>query len=280
MHARPLAWLRHEEWRKTMQRNVKIAAGIAALGLVGAGVAVAAGQPEFGPGGQQHPRFADDGTGLAGSMPGRGLSGSGMGQMGQMRQTGQGLREGGMGPGAGAGMHGGPMAGMGMRMMGMCMEVESEFDFLARMISHHEEAIATAKIVAARSERPEMRAFARNIVKTQTAEIVQMKRWLATWYPGRDATVEYEPMMRNLSGLSGDALDRAFLRDMIPHHMAAVMMSQQVLARGLARHQQLVPFATTIRNDQHAEIRRMATWLSDWFGDSPMGAMGRSGMHR
>ena len=259
-----------------MQRNVKIAAGIVALGLVGAGVAVAAGSPGFGPGGQQHQRFADDGTGLAVSMPGRGLSGSGMG-MGQLRQTGQGPREGGMGPGAGAGIAGGPMAGMGM---GMGMEVESEFDFLAQMIPHHEEAIATAKIVAARSERPEMRAFTRNIVKTQTGEIVQMKRWLATWYPGRDATVEYEPMMRDLSGLSGDALDRAFLRDMIPHHMAAVMMSQQVLARGLARHQQLVPFATTIRNDQHAEIRTMATWLADWFGDSPMGAMGRSGMHR
>lgn len=90
-----------------MQRNVKIAAGITALGLVGAGAAVAAGPPGFGPGGQQHPRFADDRMGLAGSMPGRGLPGMGMG----MGQAGQGPRAGGMGPGAGAGMHGGPMAG-------------------------------------------------------------------------------------------------------------------------------------------------------------------------
>lgn len=227
-----------------MQRNVKIAAGVAALGLVGVGVAVAAGPP--------------------GGMPARGAAGMGMG----MGQAGYGPGAGGMG----AGMHGGRMAGMGM-------EVASEFDYLTQMIPHHEEAIATAKLVAAKSERPELRAFTASIVTTQTAEVVQMKQWLAAWYPGRNTTVAYEPMMRDLSGLSGDALDRAFLQDMVPHHMAAVMLSQQVLARGLAEHDPLVQFATTVRNVQHTEIATMAAWLADWFGASAMGAMGR-GMHR
>jgi uncharacterized protein (DUF305 family) len=111
------------------------------------------------------------------------------------------------------------------------------------------------------------------IVETQTAEVRQMAGWLADWYPGRDTTVDYEPMMRNLDGLSGDALDRAFLEDMIPHHMMAVMMSQQLLRRGLAEHAAVVPFARSIRDTQHEEIGTMSTWLADWFGASVMGGM-------
>ena len=47
-------------------------------------------------------------------------------------------------------------------------------------------------------------------------------------------------MMRDLSGLSGDRLDRTFLEDMIGHHMAAVTMSQRLLGcRGLAGRSRL-----------------------------------------
>ena len=269
-----------------MTRNLKIAAGVAALGLVGVGVAAAASGSQGG-----CPAGHDRGSGSAQAGPrGPGMSAGQGGGMGRMDQMGRGSGAGGMGSGGEPGMRGGPMSGMGMGGMGMGgmgvgmggmgMEVESEFDYITQMIPHHEEAVATAKLVEAGTKQPEMRAFARNIVKTQTAEIAQMKKWLATWYPGRDTKVDYEPMMGDLKGLSGDALDRAFLEDMIHHHMMAVMMSQQLLTGGLAKHQELVPFATKIRNDQRAEIRTMATWLSDRFGDSPMGGMmGRSGMH-
>ena len=97
-----------------------------------------------------------------------------------------------------------------------------------------------------------------------------MRSWLAAWYPGRDTAVDYTPMMRDLTGLRGDALDRAFLEDMIPHHMAAVMMSQQLLSAGLADHAEVEPFAQTIRDSQRTEIMTMRGWLSDWFGASGM----------
>jgi uncharacterized protein (DUF305 family) len=80
-------------------------------------------------------------------------------------------------------------------------------------------------------------------------------------------------MMRDLTGLRGDALDKAFLDDMIPHHMAAVMMSQQLLTGNLAEHPEVEPFARTIRDTQRAEIMQMHGWLADWFGESGMGSM-------
>ena len=163
---------------------------------------------------------------------------------------------GAMGGGMGGGM-GGP---------GASMMVNSEFEYLAAMIRHHEEAIASARILQNATARTEMRDFAAGIIETQGAEVRQMRAWLASWYAGRDTTVSYRPMMRDLSGLTGDALDRAFLQDMIPHHMMAVMMSQQLIARGLAVHQTVVPFATNIRDVQTAEIQTMRRWLVDWFG--------------
>lgn len=164
----------------------------------------------------------------------------------------------------------GPMRGMGA---GMEM-VDSEFGYLAHMIPHHEEAIASAGVLLEGSDREEMRTFAESIIETQSAEVAQMQKWLAAWYPDQDISVDYEPMMRDLDGLTGDELDQAFLEDMIHHHGMAVMMSQQLLTQGLADHPEVVPFAEQIRDDQHAEIFQMSGWLREWFGVTSMGAMG------
>ena len=154
----------------------------------------------------------------------------------------------------------GAMAGMGMA------SVAGEFDYLTRMIPHHEEAIAAAHLLQSGTERPEMRSFAATIIDAQSSEVRQMRAWLAAWYPDRDTRVSYQPMMRDLVGLRDAALDRAFLEDMIPHHMMAVMMSQQLLASGLAAQGPLVPFAVNIRDTQRREIQMMSVWLRDWFG--------------
>jgi len=146
------------------------------------------------------------------------------------------------------------------------MNVEDEFEYLTTMIPHHEEAIAAATSLRDGTENPEMRAFAEQIIETQSAELNQMDAWLATWYPERDTAVNYTPMMRDLTGLRGDDLDQAFLEDMIPHHMAAVMMSQQVLSGNLADNDGVEPFAETIRETQRAEIAQMAGWLNERFG--------------
>jgi len=173
-------------------------------------------------------------------------------------------------PGGTAGC--GAMGGMGS-MGGMEMHVQNEFQYLTQMIPHHQEAIAAAKILQQGTDRPAMRAFAASIIKTQSTEVDQMQQWLAAWYPGRDTRVDYVPMMRDLTALSGVELDRAFLTDMIPHHMMAVMMSQQLLVGSLAEHKQVATLATRIRNTQHAEIRKMNGWLLAWYGTAG-GGMG------
>jgi uncharacterized protein (DUF305 family) len=142
--------------------------------------------------------------------------------------------------------------------------VDSEHAFLVEMVAHHEEAIGAAGELA-RSERPEMRAFGSRIIESQSAQVEQMQDWLDEWYADRPDEVDYDPMMRDLDDLSGDELDETFLTDMIGHHMAAVMMSQQLLMRDLADHAAVDRLAEDIRDEQSREIAMMRRWLRDWF---------------
>ena len=146
----------------------------------------------------------------------------------------------------------------------------SEPAWLAEMIPHHEEAIRAATELS-RSSRPEMRELGAAIVRSQTAQVAQMREWLARWWPDQREDTAYVPMMRELTGLEGDALDRTFLDDMVRHHMMAVMMSQHVRSGRGATHEQVADLARTIIVEQRAEIVTMRRWLVEWFGQRGSG---------
>jgi uncharacterized protein (DUF305 family) len=147
----------------------------------------------------------------------------------------------------------------------MCRSSD-EYGYLAEMIPHHLEAIAAARHLV-RSPRGEMREFGNRVVSAQAAEVDQMRAWLRAWYPDRPEQSAYTPMMRDLAPLSGDALDAAFLADMIPHHMHAVMNSQMLL-RGRADHEPVRSLAVAIRDTQRQEIGWMRDMQDLWFPDA------------
>lgn len=55
-------------------------------------------------------------------------------------------------------------------------------DFMLMMIPHHQSAVDMAKIELRRGTRPELKALARDIIKSQNEEIGQMRGWLKAWY--------------------------------------------------------------------------------------------------
>jgi uncharacterized protein (DUF305 family) len=173
----------------------------------------------------------------------------------------------GIGAGGAVLAHSDDAAGCGRHAMSMShLRTTDEAAWLRRMIAHHEEAVSAAGELS-RSADPAMRAFGRTVVADQSAQVVLMEGWLARWYPDEPADTAYDPMMRDLSGLTGAALDRAFLEDMIPHHMAAVMMSQHLLMGGGDAHDEVADLAATIRTDQVREIRWMRERLAGSFPD-------------
>ncbi|MFN3692869.1 MAG: DUF305 domain-containing protein [Candidatus Paceibacteria bacterium] len=155
---------------------------------------------------------------------------------------------------------------MGM-MNGMdhsAMMVKSEREFLEGMIPHHQEAVDTAKEVSARGgSTPEIKKLAEDIVVAQEKEIAMMKGWYQSWY-GKAYIADpeaYEPMMRDLSKLSGAALDKVFLEDMVMHHMGAVMMAQSV--QPYIEHKELTDLTKAIVETQTVEIQQMKKMLGE-----------------
>lgn len=90
--------------------------------------------------------------------------------------------EGGIGMDQGGGMM--HMGGMTGELDDLSAASDAEFDrvFLTQMIPHHEMAIMMASMLAATTERSEMKQLADNIKKSQAREIEMMRSWLESWY--------------------------------------------------------------------------------------------------
>ena len=143
------------------------------------------------------------------------------------------------------------------------MMVSSEREFVAGMIPHHQEAVDTANEVLARGGSTEaMQTLAEDIIAAQEKEIADLLQWHEDWY---GVTYEpdgsYQPMMRDLSELSGADLDRQFLTDMIPHHEGAIMMANSV--RPYVTHEEISLMADAIVSTQAAEIALMQQLLTE-----------------
>src|SRR6266545_8160386 len=118
-----------------------------------------------------------------------------------------------------------------------------EFDqaFIDMMVPHHEGAVAMAEIARERAEHREVKDLAEDIIRSQEAEIAQMKAWRLAWY-GSDQTpsMSETPMLHPMVGESAmimaedvqalreapEPFDRAFIEAMIPHHQSAIDTAQ------------------------------------------------------
>lgn len=106
-----------------------------------------------------------------------------------------GLRGGPGGLGGPGGMMGASMMGregrggmMGGGMMGggdlQSLSAAADFDreFIEQMVPHHRMGVMMAQMVLARTDRPELRRLAEDIIAAQSAEIEQMREWYQAWY--------------------------------------------------------------------------------------------------
>ncbi len=139
--------------------------------------------------------------------------------------------------------------------------------FIEQMIPHHEGAIAMAQVALERSTDERVLSLAQGIIDAQTTEIEKMQGWYQEWY-GRAPIESMGHGGMHMQGMEGDVVlleeatdfDQEFLRQMIIHHEAAVMMAQMLDAgTGRAEMREL---ADQIITSQAREIAMMRSWLT------------------
>jgi uncharacterized protein (DUF305 family) len=166
--------------------------------------------------------------------------------------------------------------GLGTRQSSAPDEDSPEVGFARDMMMHHAQAVDMATLLRDRTEDPEMRQIALDIMLTQQAQIGQMQGWLAIWqYPVAStdpsmrwmgmtnietmpgmATQDQLNQLRNLHGVEADGL---FLQLMIAHHRGGVLMGEAALER--TKSPEVRALAQSIVNAQTSEIAAMQELL-------------------
>lgn len=180
--------------------------------------------------------------------------------------------------------HGGTsMPGMDHGSMSMDLGPKNEtFDlrFIDGMIPHHEGAVVMAQEALQKSNRPEIKQLAQEIIDAQEREIAELKQWRQSWYPdapaepvmfdaqmGHDMPMsqEMESSMRMEGDLgAADAeFDLRFINAMVPHHEGAVTMAQQALEN--SDRPEVKQLAQSIIDSQQQEIDQMKQWKQQWY---------------
>lgn len=85
-------------------------------------------------------------------------------------------------PTAGDGALRGRGGAPGRRLEALGAAADFDREFIEQMAPHHGMGVMMARMVLARTDRPELRELARDIIEGQTAEIEQMREWYRAWY--------------------------------------------------------------------------------------------------
>lgn len=154
----------------------------------------------------------------------------------------------------------------------------AEAGFSRDMIVHHSQAVEMAEIVRDRTDNDRIKTLATDIALTQQAQIGQMQGWLNVWdlpLAGTEPAMTWMGMsnegrmpgmasgeeINRLRDLPPEEADALFLQLMIPHHEAAIPMSNAVLDR--TSNPAVERLANGIVSSQEAEISTMEDMLRD-----------------
>jgi uncharacterized protein (DUF305 family) len=186
-----------------------------------------------------------------------------------------------------SGMNHDAMKGEGMKHDGMTHNMDlgpadADYDlrFIDAMIPHHEGALVMAQDLAQKTKRPELQKLAKDVISAQTKEIAQMKQWRQDWYPKAPSTpMAWNIKMKHMMAMQPDQIsdmkmdmdlgkadaeyDLRFLKAMVPHHQAAVVMAKDLAQK--TKRPELQKLAKDVMTSQQAEIDQMQQWRQSWY---------------
>ena len=159
---------------------------------------------------------------------------------------------------------------------------DANFDlrFIDGMIPHHQGAITMAKEAQQKSQRPEIKKLADEIVMAQTKEIAELQTWRKQWYPNASSMpMAHNAKMGHMMEMNADQMkgmmmtqdlgaqdaefDLRFINAMIPHHQGAVKMAQDASTK--STRPEIKQLSKDIISSQQIEIKQMQDWKQAWY---------------
>jgi uncharacterized protein (DUF305 family) len=134
--------------------------------------------------------------------------------------------------------------------------------FIDNMTAHHQGAVRMARDALKKAKHPELKTFARQIIKDQTGEINQMKKWRNAWYKGAPSAKSKNIPGMQMTHTASGGYDVQFLHDMVAHHEGAIEMSKEVPDKG--KRPEIKQLAQQVIKAQEAEIEKMKRWRTEW----------------
>ncbi len=178
--------------------------------------------------------------------------------------------------------HGSGDSGMNHSMSMDLGPADADYDlrFVDAMTPHHQGAVEMAKEALEKSQRPEIKKLAEDIIAAQEREINQLKQWRQAWYPkAGDTPMAYHAQMGHMMPMSPEQMqsmmmkgdlgaadakfDLRFINAMIPHHEGAVTMAEDALSK--SKRPDVKQLAQDIIASQQKEIDQMKQWRQAWY---------------
>ena len=147
---------------------------------------------------------------------------------------------------------------------------------------HHAQAVEMTALIESHTENKDLRSLGARISRSQSDEIVFMKRWLTargeptsrlmSHMTGMDMSSHEMLMpgmltlkqMNALKNAKNEEFDRLFLSGMIQHHNGALTMVKNLYdSAGAGQDAELFNFATEVDSGQRAEIKIMQNMLGN-----------------
>jgi uncharacterized protein (DUF305 family) len=146
----------------------------------------------------------------------------------------------------------------------------SDERFIDSMVPHHRGAVDMAQVALENAEHVEIERLAEDIVRTQEAEIeelrsIKQEEFGTSEVPMEMGSEEMEMMgMTDPQQLAGERpFDRAFIDAMIPHHESAIDMANVALQE--SDNPEIQRVAEAIVDAQQREIAQMKGWREEWY---------------
>ena len=139
------------------------------------------------------------------------------------------------------------------------------------MVPHHQGAVEMARVALKNAEHLDIEQLAEDIITTQRTEIKDLKsikqeefgtsRVRMHMSMGRMKSMGM--MMASQSLANENPFDKAFIDNMIPHHKAAIEMTE--VARKESKNPRIKELATNIVDAQKQEISQMKQRRKRWY---------------